>query len=115
MQVLNFTNGSFEDFLKRVQETRTKEEFEEFKKEIIKKEFSEIELSIEPLTGFTGVTIYKYFAKKFNDFLYFTEFYFTNYVDDYNISSIITQEEPQRENILKALKEYQELKEGYEI
>ena len=113
MQILQIVqDSSFDKFLQRVKSVKTEIEYKDFLNDVHTKEFSEIEIGIPALTGFTGGTINKYFSKQQESNLFLIELFFTNYTDDYNIDCFIVDEEPTNEIIKNIILNYQTIKVG---
>ena len=99
MKILLAGNLDFEQFKLRVKEKMNKEGYADFLKEISEEFYDCTDLELPALSGCVGATVYKYFSIKQNKHLFFTEAGFTNYVDECETKSFITDKKPEKQNV----------------
>lgn len=108
-------NAGFEDFKNKAEKIYTEKEFRKFIESIKKTEYEEYQLGILPGIGVTGATVYKYWAKNAEKYMYLTVISETNYIDDYGYISFVTDESPAIENIRNAIESITNLEKDFEI
>lgn len=108
MEILKAGNIDFEQFKLLAKEKMNKGEYADFLKSISEESYDCIYLELPVLSGCVGATVYRYFSKKQNKPLFFTEVGFTNYVDDYEIFNFLTDKKPAKQNVKNMILQFPE-------
>ena len=105
MKILMVGNLDFEQFKLRVKQKMNKGEYADFLKEISEESYACIDLELPVLSGCSGATVYRYFSIKQNKHLFFTDVGFTNYVDECETFSFITDKKPEKQNVINMIRQ----------